>query len=185
MSSEQYQESMQPVTPGSSIHLLFGEINSDTSYECVAWLLNQNYSNDPPKMLNLIINSPGGDLNDGFAIIDVMNSIAIPVRTIGLGQIQSAGLMIFLAGAKGERVLTPSTAIMSHQYSTTTAGKHNELITIQKEFNLTHQRMINHYRKHTGLSNADIEKYLLPANDVYLSAEEALEYGICDRIALI
>lgn len=169
----------------ASIHLLFGEIDSDTAYETCSWLLNQNYNPDPPKILNLIINSPGGNLNDGFAIIDIMNSISIPVRTIGLGQIQSAGLMIFLAGANGERVLTPNTGILSHQYSTETSGKHNELITIQKEFNLTHQRMIAHYHKHTGLSNDNIEKYLLPSNDVYLSAEEALQYGICDKIALM
>lgn len=178
-------EEVQELQTGAFIHMLFGEVNNDSAYEACAWMLNANYSSNPPKMLNLIINSQGGSLNDGFAIIDIMNSISIPVRTIGLGQIASAGLMIFLAGAKGERVLTPSTSIMSHQYSTEAAGKHNDLITFQKELNLTNERMIEHYIRHTNLTREEIIQHLLPHNDVYLSAEEALKFNLCDKIAFL
>ena len=178
---------MSEISPQANghINLLFGEIDAETSQEVCAWILNANFSPEPPNQLTLIINSNGGNLNDGFAIIDIMASSSIPVHTVGLGQIQSAGLMIFLAGAKGKRVVTPNTSIMSHQYSTEAAGKHNELITMQKEFNMTNERMIAHYKKHTGLSEKEIIKHLLPQCDVYLSAEEALKFNICDKIAFI
>jgi len=172
--------------PKASIFLLFEEIDNSSSKAVCEWILNSNFGvGQRPDILNLVVNSPGGSLNDAYAVIDIMQSSQIPVRTIGLGQIQSAGLMIFLAGSPGERILTPNTSIMSHQYSWGSMGKHNELIAIRKEFDLTYDRMLNHYKKHTKLSLADIKKYLLPSEDVYLSAEEALKYKICDKIALL
>lgn len=167
------------------VHLLFDEVNQESAKEVCTWIINANFAKEPPTILNLIINSPGGDLNSAYAIIDLMQSSQIPIRTIGLGQIQSAGIMIFMTGAKGERVLTPNTSIMSHQYSWSVEGKHNELVAIRKEFDLTYERMMNHYKTHTSLSEAKIKKYLLPSEDVYLTAKEALKLGICDKVALM
>lgn len=179
------KDSDKDTQSSNDIHLLFDEIDTDNAKDAIEWILDANFSKTRPKCLNLVINSQGGDMNSAYAIIDIIESSNIPVRTIGLGQIASAGLMIFLAGQAGERVLTPNTSIMSHQYGWGSAGKHHELIAIQKEFDLTFQRMLNHYKKHTKLSIPDIKKYLLPSEDVYLSAEEALKYKICDRIALL
>ena len=122
-------------------------------------------------------------MEDAFALIDVMKSSSIPVKTVGLGSIASCGLMIFLAGATGRRILTPNTSILSHQYSWGSEGKHHELWAVTKEFGLAQQRMIRHYRETTGLTEAVIREKLLPAHDVYLSADEALELGICDFIS--
>jgi ATP-dependent Clp protease protease subunit len=168
-----------------SIAFLFDEVTQESAEHICSWILNCNFAKERPSILNLVINSPGGDLNAAFAIIDIMRSSSIPIRTIGVGQIQSAGLMIFIAGTKGERVLTPSTCIMSHNFSWGTGGKHNELVAAQKEVHQTHIRQLDHYKLFTGLSKKDILKYLLPAEDVYLSAEEALQYKLCDRISLI
>lgn len=165
------------------IHLLFNDITIESSKDVCSWILSRNFSKSPPELLNLVINSGGGELPSAFAIIDVMQTSAVPIRTVGLGEIQSAGLMIFMAGTKGERVLTPNTSIMSHQYSHGSIGKHNELVAIRKEFDLLYGRMMKHYKKHLNLSEADIKKYLLPSEDIYLSAKEALKLGICDRIA--
>lgn len=181
--SEKFEQEEE--VPLVSIQLLFDEIDSETSREICAWILNANFAKNKPDMLNLIINSPGGNINDAYAIIDIMKSSSIPVRTIGLGQIQSAGLMIFMSGTKGERILTPNTSIMSHQYSWGAMGKHNELVAIRKEFDLTYHRMMEHYKTHTKLKEKDIIKYLLPSEDCYLSSEEALKLGVCDRIALV
>lgn len=170
----------------SSVFLLFGEINNDSARDTCAWILDCNFSSENrPEILNLIVNSPGGDLNHGYAIIDIMKSSRIPIRTIGLGSIQSAGLMIFLTGTKGQRILTPNTSIMSHQYSWGSGGKHHELIAVQKEFDLTYERMMNHYITTTGMKEKDIKKYLLPSEDVYLSAQEAQKFGICDKVAFM
>jgi ATP-dependent protease ClpP protease subunit len=71
---------------------------------------------------------------------------------------------------------------MSHQFSWGTEGKAHELFATMKEFELIQQRMVNLYRSATGLDDETIKTVLLPAQDVYLSAEEALSYGICDHI---
>ena len=112
-----------------------------------------------------------------------MNASSVPVKTIGLGCIASSGLMIFLAGAKGRRVLTPNTSILSHQYSNYHEGKAHELFAMQKEHDLIQQRMVEHYRRTTGMKDDVILSKLLPPSDMYLSADEALELGICDYIS--
>jgi ATP-dependent Clp protease protease subunit len=91
--------------------------------------------------------------------------------------------MIFLAGTRGRRVLTPNTSILSHQFAWGSQGKVHELFATVKEFQLTEQRMIEHYKISTGLGEDEIRKVLLPPQDVYLSAQEALQYGICDHVA--
>jgi ATP-dependent Clp protease protease subunit len=169
----------------SSFILVFDEINEEVAKQVVQFIIEANFSSpeERPAVLNMLINSPGGSLASAFAIIDVMAGSHIPIRTIGLGQIASAALMIFLSGNKGQRVLTPNTSILSHRFSAESSGKNHELFAIQKEFELTNERMINHYVKMTGLSKANVMKYLLPPQDVFLSAEEALKYKICDKVA--
>ena len=119
----------------------------------------------------------------GFALIDVMMSSQIPIKTVGLGQIASAGLLIFLSGTPGRRILTPNTSILSHQFSWGSDGKAHELFATIKEFELTHKRMVQHYKETTGLNEEEIKKTLLPPHDVWLTAEEALAYNICDAIS--
>ncbi len=168
--------------PSSSFFLLFDEITSQNCKDAIQWIIETNFSEEKPAIMNLMICSPGGDLTAGFALIDVMRGSSIPIRTIGLGQIASAGLLIFIAGAKGQRVLTENTSILSHQWSTGSAGKEHELIAVVKEFDLTTGRMLHHYKKCSNLSEKDIRKILMPPQDVWLSAEEALGYGLCDVI---
>lgn len=165
--------------------ILMGEISEDSVKPVIEWILHENFVRKKKlKELLLMICSEGGDLSAGFALIDVMRSSTVPIKTVGLGQIASAGLLIFLAGATGRRVLTPNTSVMSHQFSWEVGGKAHELFSTVKEFELTHQRMIDLYKQTTGLDHDTIKKVLLPAQDVYLSAEEALTYKICDHIAI-
>jgi ATP-dependent Clp protease protease subunit len=158
------------------------EISLSTVKGAVEWIFEANFSEEPPELLNLIITSPGGDLNAAFALIDVMRGSSIPVRTIGLGQIASAGLMIFIAGDKGMRILTPNTSILSHQYSWGAFGKEHELFATVKEFDLTTKKMTQHYKKCTGLSEKQIRDVLLPPQDIWLSPSEAKKLGICDDV---
>lgn len=165
-----------------SFFLMMEEISLATCKNAVEWVFEANFTEERPEMLNLIITSPGGDLNAAFALIDVMRGSAIPIRTIGLGQIASAGLMIFIAGDKGQRILTPNTSILSHQYSWGAIGKEHELFATIKEFDLTTKRMIAHYKKCTGLKEEQIREVLLPPQDVWLSALEAKKLGLCDDV---
>ena len=165
------------------IMVLMGEINHDSIKPVIEWILYENYVKKKKlKELLLMICSEGGDMEPAFALIDVMRNSKIPIKTVGLGQIASCGLLIFLAGTKGRRVLTPNTSILSHQFSWGSEGKSHELFATMKEFELTQQRMIKHYQDCTELDTDTIKTVLLPPHDVYLSAEEALEYCICDHI---
>jgi ATP-dependent Clp protease protease subunit len=158
------------------------DISLQSCKTCIEWIIEANFAEDKPEALNLIICSPGGDLNAGFALVDVMKGSKIPVNTIGIGEIASAGLLIFLAGTKGKRVLTPNTSILSHQYTWGSFGKHHELMAVAKEFDLISTRLITHYKKTTGLNENRVKELLLPPHDIWLSSKEAKEYGICDVI---
>lgn len=170
--------------PVPSVFVLMADITTESCQDAIQWILTANLSaeEERPDALTMMICSPGGDLHAATALIEIMRGSAIPVQTIGIGQIASAGLLIFMAGTKGMRVVTENTSIMSHRYSWGTAGKSHELLAAQKEYDLTSKRMMNMYMKFTGLSEEDINKYLLPPQDVFLTAEEAVEYGIADII---
>ena len=165
-----------------AFYLLMGDINMESAKQTVEWIFEANFADTRPDMLNMIITSPGGDLNAAFAVIDTMKGSAIPIRTIGLGQIASAGLMIFLAGQKGERILTPNTSILSHQYTWGAFGKEHELFATVKEYDLTTKKVIEHYKKTTGLPEKKIREVLLPPQDVWLSPQEAKKLKICDVV---
>jgi ATP-dependent Clp protease protease subunit len=172
-----------PTLSDHGIMVLMGEIDAESVRPVVEWILYENYVKKKKlKELLLMICSEGGELSTAFALIDVMRTSKIPIKTVGLGQIASCGLLIFLSGAVGRRVLTANTSIMSHQFSWGTEGKAHELFATMKEFELTQPRMVNLYKSTTGLDEETIKTVLLPAQDVYLSAEEALSYGICDHI---
>jgi ATP-dependent Clp protease protease subunit len=164
--------------------VLMGGIDDDTVKPVIEWILHENFVNKKRrKELLLMICSEGGDVSTAFALIDVMRSSHVPIKTVGLGQIASAGLLIFLAGARERRILTPNTSILSHQFSWGSDGKAHELFATMKEFTLTQARMLQHYLDTTGLSEEEIKKSLLPPHDVWLSAEEALALNICDSIS--
>lgn len=165
-----------------AVHTLFGAVDQEKVESAIRFILAHNYVAKRKKFITLIVNSEGGDLNDAFALIDIITHSQIPVHTLGLGMISSAGLMIFMAGSKGQRVLTPNTSIMSHQWSGTFEGKVHELVSAQEDFKLTTKRMMAHYEQHSKLTTKEIETHLLPAHDVFLNAEQAVQMGLADRI---
>jgi len=183
------KSSIEYASPGEAlvdhgIYVLIDNIDADSVRPVIEWILHENHVRKKKyKELLLMICSDGGNLEQAFALIDVMRSSRVAIKTVGLGSIASAGLMIFLAGTRGRRVLTPNTSILSHQFAWGTSGKAHELFATVKEFQLTEQRMIQHYQTATGLDDDTIRKVLLPPQDVYLSADEALKYGICDEVA--
>lgn len=183
------KSSIEYASPGEAlvdhgIYVLMDAITNETVRPVIEWILHENHVRKKKyKELLLMICSGGGSMEEAFALIDVMRASRIPIKTVGLGSIASCGLMIFLAGTRGRRVLTPNTSILSHQFSWGTSGKVHELFATVKEFQLTEARMIAHYKQSTGLDDEVIKKVLLPPQDVYLSADEALQHGICDSVA--
>jgi len=169
----------------SDHHMLmfFKEFDSTSSADAIEFIIARNLmKKDRPKFLKMLINSPGGEVSSAFALIDTIKGSHIPVYTYGLGEIASCGLLTFIAGEKGHRYITRNTAILSHQYSWGSWGKEHELHARVKEFDNTQARLLEHYTKCTGLTEKEVKKYLLPPEDVWLTAKEAVKYGIADEI---
>ena len=168
----------------SGYYYMAESFTAETTKPIIIWIIENNLmtDRDRKKELTLIINSPGGEVHSAFALIDTMKGSAVPIRTIGIGMIASCGILTFMAGKKGRRILTPNTSILSHQYSWGSAGKEHELFARVREFELSTERMLTHYKKCTGMSEKKIREILLPPEDVWLSSKEAVKYGIADKI---
>lgn len=163
--------------------MFFKEFDSSSVSDAIEFILCRNLMRkNRPNFMKMIINSPGGEVSSAFALIDTMKGSTIPVYTYGLGEIASCGLLTFIAGEKGHRYITRNTAILSHQYSWGSWGKEHELHARVKEYDNTQARLLEHYTKCTGLTEKDVKKYLLPPEDVWLTAKEAIKYGIADEI---
>ena len=163
-------------------YVLMEPITNNSCREAIKFIMRSNFQARKLDYLTLLINSPGGEVDAGFALIDTMKGSAIPIRTVGLGTIASCGLLIFMSGTKGHRILTPNTSILSHQWAWGSYGKEHELFATVKEFELTTKRIVNHYKKCTGLSEKVIREQLLPPQDKWLDAKEALKYKLCDQV---
>jgi ATP-dependent Clp protease protease subunit len=166
----------------NSVHFLTGEITSENVEECIKWIVYENLE-VKEKILTLYVNSTGGDLYQAFALIDIMQSSKHSVRTIAIGSIMSAAFLIFTSGTKGERYLAANTGIMCHQFAGGGGdAKFHDLKAEMKENELLNQKMVNILKEATGLTPSRIKSKLLPASDVYMSAQEALDLGIADQL---
>lgn len=128
----------------------------------------------------VFINSPGGSIDSLKMMVDIIQSTEVHVTTIATGLVASCGTLLLMAG--DYRLSFPSASIMSHQYSWASRGKHHELIASRSAQDQTQKFMLEHYKVHTGLPEAKILKELLPAEDVWLTAEEALGFRLIDEI---
>jgi ATP-dependent Clp protease protease subunit len=165
----------------NSIHFLSGEITEENVNECIKWIVYENLDLKE-KVLTLYVNSSGGDLYQAFALIDIMRSSKHVVRTVGIGSIMSAAFLIFTSGDQGERYLAVNTGIMCHQFSGGTDAKFHDLKAEMKENELLNKKMVDILKNATGLPTTKIKTKLLPASDVYLTAQEAIELGVADHL---
>ncbi len=137
-------------------------------------------SENPSKDISIYINSPGGVVSAGLAIYDTMQYIRSPVSTLCIGQAASMGSLLLAAGAKGKRFATPNSRIMVHQPSGGAQGQASDIEIQAREILLLRKRLNDIYVKHTGQELFAIEEKL--ERDSYMSAEEALTFGIVDTV---
>ncbi len=161
------------------IVFLGDEVNSATANVVVAQLLFLA-NEDPKKDIKLYINSPGGSVYDGLAIIDTMNYVKPDVQTIGIGLQASMGSMLLACGAKGKRFVLPNSRIMIHQPSSGTQGKVTDQEITLRESVYIKKRLIEIFAERTGKSVEQVEKDM--DRDNWMSADEALKYGIVDEV---
>lgn len=135
---------------------------------------------DPNKTITVYVNSPGGDADSGFAIYDMMRFVKAPVRTVCAGLCASAGIIIFLGGEKGQRYSLPSSRFLIHQPSTAASGQASDIEITAREIVKIRDKYNEIVSAETGKPSKQILK---DANrDFWLSAAEAKEYGLVDKI---
>lgn len=173
--------------PGSylqenGILILADQFKQDTVMPLVAQIIEYNLMEPEvaPERITLMINSPGGRVDSCLTLIDTMKTSAIPVDTFCTGMAASCGVLTLMAGE--HRYASSTSQIMSHQYSAGSGGKEHELYGRIKSFEHTSRWMEDHYAECTGNSIKKIRKHLLGPTDVWLTAEEALDWNIIDEI---
>ncbi len=155
------------------------ELNSVSANLVVAQLLHLE-SQDAEKDISLYINSPGGEVYSGLAILDTMNFIKPQVSTICVGMAASMAAVLLSAGAKGKRFCLPHSKVMIHQPSGGAQGQQTEIEIVAEEIKKT-RRELNQIL--SDASGQPIEKVQADTErDNYLTAAEALDYGLIDRI---
>jgi len=156
-----------------------GEINDLSADLVVAQLLFLD-GQDTEKDINLYINSPGGSVTAGLAIYDTIQYLKSDVQTICLGQAASMAALIVAAGAPGKRLVLPSSRMLIHQPWGGASGQARDIGIQSKEIIRLKKMTIDYFAKHTGkepkIIAADMER------DFYMSAEDAVAYGVADRI---
>jgi ATP-dependent Clp protease protease subunit len=161
------------------IVFLGGEINDPVADLIIAQLLFLE-AEDPDKDIHLYINSPGGVVTAGMAILDTMNYIKAPVSTICIGQAASMGAVLLTAGEKGKRFALPHARIMIHQPSGGSRGQATDIM-IQAEEILRMKRELNQLL--ADLSGQPLERLERDTErDFFMSAEEAQNYGLIDAV---
>ncbi len=158
---------------------LTGEINSDTANSVIAQLLFLE-TKDPEKDIFLYINSPGGSVVDGMAIYDTMNYIQCDVSTMCVGFAASMGAFLLSSGAKGKRFSLPNSEIMIHQPSGGVRGQATEILIVAENILKTKNKLNKILSENTKQPIEKIAKDV--ERDFYMDADEALEYGLVDKI---
>ena len=155
------------------------QINDEVANAVVAQLLFLQ-SDDPKADVHIYMNSPGGSISAGLAIYDTMQFINCDVATYCVGQCASMGAVLLAAGSPGKRKALPNSRIMIHQPLAGMEGSAEDIIIHAKEFIKVKERLNRILIKHTGHPLEKIEKDT--DRDRFMSAEEALEYGLIDHI---
>lgn len=161
------------------IVFITGEVEDHMASLITAQLLFLE-SENPSKPISMYINSPGGVVTAGMAIHDTMQYIKPRVSTVCMGQAASMGSFLLAAGEPGMRIALPNARIMVHQPSGGARGMASDIEIQAREILRIRQRMNDLYVKYTGRTLTEIEKAL--DRDTFLEAEEAMKFGIVDKV---
>ncbi len=163
-----------------NIIFLDGPIDDHVANLIIAQMLFLQ-SEDPKKDISFYINSPGGSVTAGLAIVDTMNHIKNDISTVAVGLAASMGAHILAAGTKGKRFILPNAEVMIHQpWGGGLEGKVSDIEITAKQMLRNKESLAKMFAKNTGQSMAKVEKDM--DRDFYMTAEEAKKYGIVDKV---
>ena len=161
------------------IVMVSGPIETNMANTIVAQLLFLE-SENPNADISLYINSPGGDVSAGWAIMDTMQYIKPNVSTIGMGLVASMASVLLAAGAKGKRFVLPNTQVMIHQPSSGTEGKVTDMEIYLKEVQYTKKALIKQMMEFTGRKEKEVFDAM--ERDNWMQADEAKKFGLIDGV---
>ena len=145
----------------------------------VAQLLHLE-SEDPEKDISIYINSPGGSIYSGLAIYDTMNFVKPDIATMCVGVAMSMGSLLLAGGTKGKRAVLPNSRILIHQPSAGFEGQSTDIEIHAREILKVRERIDEIYAEHTGRSQEEVRRDM--ERDRFFNAQQALEYGLIDRV---
>ena len=159
---------------------LFGEINTETLYKFAMQMLS--LEEDKEGAIDIFLNSPGGEVNAGLAIYDLIQACNVPVNLYCIGMAASMGAVILAGGQKGRRFILPHSKVMIHEplISGGVGGSASSIKSTSDAIMETKKLINNLLAKHTGKALKEINK--ATRYDNYMTAEEAVAFGICDEI---
>ncbi len=160
--------------------IFLGEEVTDVSASLVVAQLLFLESEDPGKEISLYINSPGGSVSAGLAIYDTMNYIKCDISTICIGMAASMGAFLLAGGTKGKRMALPNAEVMIHQPSGGARGQATEIQIVAEKILQTKKKLNEILAANTGQPIEVIERDT--ERDNYMTAEEALAYGLIDKV---
>ena len=161
------------------IVFISGEVHDEMANAIVAQLLFLQ-SQDPKKQINVYVNSPGGSVTAGLAIYDTMQFVSCPIATYCIGQAASMGAVLLTAGTAGLRHALPNARIMIHQPWGGAEGKASDIEITAREILRLKEKLNEILAKHSGKKMADVVKDT--DRDHFMSAEEAKEWGLIDKV---
>lgn len=184
MTEEKQQEAQEIEIdePGIRIMSLYGPVDEELVEKTISSLLAVSYMDADP--IQLIISTGGGLATEMFALYDVMRNIRedIEILTLGLGKVMSAGVLLLAAGTKGKRKIGKHTRVMIHGMKTDLGGYLNDIKNDYDELKQIEKIYIDALSKETNLTKTKLREMFAERRDIFLSAEEAVEYGIADEV---
>lgn len=163
-------------------YMLFNSVDRDSAEDFCEFIIKSNYVFPKTQVLTVLLNCPGGGVYDGFGMIDLMQCSRLRIQTVAVGVVASMGALIFTAGDPGHRIMSKNSFIMTHQFSDSVEGKYHEFVASRPHNDDIHDRFVKHFVKHSKMTEKQVKDVILNSSDRYISAKEALKFGLCDTI---
>lgn len=179
---ESSSDSLEEQLAKKGIYYIYDIITSDTMFwiqQDLLLKLNSGWN----KEITLYLNTSGGDTREAWAIIDLLRLLNVPVKTVAIGGVLSAGVTLLACGTRGKRYITSNTEVMYHQFSASMEGKSCELKAAAVSMTNEEKRDIRFWLTQSNFtSEEEIKQFLVKDVDAYLTPEETIQYGIADHI---
>jgi ATP-dependent Clp protease protease subunit len=156
-----------------------GPISTEMSHVIVAQLLFLE-SENPDKDISIYLNSPGGEVTAGMAILDTMNFVKPDIVTVATGQVCSMGSLLASSGTRGKRFMLPNARHMIHQVSSGSRGTAIDMKIALEETLRLNKTLTEIYVKNTGRTYEELEKDM--SRDYYMTSQESVDYGLADEV---